>query len=120
MALFRRQTADIQQLDYIFLGYYDGEKLAGLLAYEESVSGRHISRLAVAPTAQRRGIARRLIAHVERRAPVPRELTVSTAVANTPAVTLYKRLGFTTRCRTYLPDGLVLVTFAKPIAGHSQ
>lgn len=116
----RESITAIQQSTETFWGVYEEGTLLGLLAYETGAATYHISRLGVAPHAQRRGIARRLLDHVVQQAPRPSTLTVSTAVANTPAIALYRRVGFTPRSRTYLPDGLVLVTLARSLSAQAQ
>lgn len=73
-----------------------GDEMLGAIAFEDSIEDRcpsiHIASLVVAPMHQRRGIGRRLVrAVVDATQTV---LTVSTAVGNTPAIELYRQLGF--------------------------
>jgi ribosomal protein S18 acetylase RimI-like enzyme len=69
----------------------------------------------VSPTHFRRGIAARLLEAVETIKPGIRQVTVSTAEKNLPAVTLYEKHGYRVTQRTVLDDGLVLVQLQKQV-----
>ncbi|MEU9251603.1 GNAT family N-acetyltransferase [Streptomyces sp. NPDC048270] len=89
----------------------DGE-VAGFLAWEEHTGGVGIDRLCVAPAWFRRGIASRLLRHALAELFPGRPVTVTTGAANTPAVTLYARAGFT-RGRDFSPaPGLTMASFS--------
>ncbi|OEJ31181.1 GNAT family N-acetyltransferase [Streptomyces subrutilus] len=88
-----------------------GGEIAGFLAWEEQAGGVGIDRLCVDPAWFRRGIASRLLRHALTELFPGRPVTVTTGAANTPAVTLYTRTGFT-RGRDFSPaPGLVMASF---------
>ncbi|MFN8587169.1 MAG: GNAT family N-acetyltransferase [Candidatus Eisenbacteria bacterium] len=76
-----------------FVAHESGEWL-GALALEPWPGGAYlVSSLVVEPAQHRRGVARGLLAHVVA-AFGDRELVVSTGVANTAALALYRGFGF--------------------------
>ncbi|WP_219825722.1 GNAT family N-acetyltransferase [Nonomuraea typhae] len=72
----------------------DAGNLVGAIAWEETPGLVDINRLVVDPGALRQGIGRTLVKEVLARAG-GRKVVVSTGRGNTPARTLYERLGFT-------------------------
>lgn len=75
------------------------EGAAGLIGYQLSTAGAfgtHLARLAVHPTAQRRGLGAALIHDLIAHLPAGRDprLTVNTQASNTASHALYSRLGF--------------------------
>ncbi|GLZ28319.1 SARP family transcriptional regulator [Lentzea sp. NBRC 105346] len=92
-----------QPLTWIGVTGDDGLPVA-FLAYD----GTDIDRLCVDPAHFRRGHARALVTAV------PHATTVATGALNTPAITLYERLGFE-RAGTIEPEpGLLIATFTRP------
>ncbi|WP_327412932.1 GNAT family N-acetyltransferase [Streptomyces sp. NBC_01233] len=83
-----------QELDWVG-AVSDAGELAGFLAWEDADGGISIDRLCVAPAWFRRGIASLLLRHALTDLFPGRPVTVTTGAANTPAVSLYARLGFT-------------------------
>jgi ribosomal protein S18 acetylase RimI-like enzyme len=96
-----------------FLGWWDGDRLAGVASFTATAEEIDIGRMVVHPAHFRRGIASALLRAVEERATPGQRLTVSTAEKNEPAVRLYQRHGFEIARRTVLPDGLALVRLAR-------
>lgn len=91
------------------LGWREDGQLCGALGYTLRHDRAHICRLVVAPTEQRRGLAKRLLnALFDELGSM--NITVSTAVANYPAIALYAQHGFVETEYTSTPDGLSLVT----------
>ncbi|MEU9146978.1 GNAT family N-acetyltransferase [Streptomyces sp. NPDC048349] len=88
-----------------------GGEIAGFLAWEEQAGGVGIDRLCVDPARFRRGIASRLLRHALTELFPGRPVTVTTGAANSPAVALYTRTGFT-RGPDFSPaPGLVMASF---------
>ncbi|WP_084959398.1 GNAT family N-acetyltransferase [Thermoactinospora rubra] len=84
---------DLLAAPLTWLGAIEEDRLLGAIAWEESPGELDIHRLVVDPSAFRRGIGRRLVEEVVRRAG-GRPVVVSTGRDNVPARTLYERLGF--------------------------
>lgn len=73
---------------------HDGE-LAGALSIKAEKSGEWvISRVMVHPEYVRRGIATRLLQHIQALAPRGTKLAVTAEIRNTPALRLYEQCGF--------------------------
>ena len=109
----RVTAADIQQEAEVFLGYWRGKHLVGVISFAVTTTHTDIGRLIVHPRAFRRGIASALLAAVEAHEPPADAFTVSTAAKNLPAVTLYEKHGYRIAKRSCLPDGLELVRLRK-------
>jgi ribosomal protein S18 acetylase RimI-like enzyme len=116
----RVTVSDIQQEPDTFLGYWEAGELAGVLSFTVTPTLVDIGRLIVHPAHFRQGIASRLLRSVERYATAGRQLTVSTAEKNSPAVSLYEKHGYQGTQRTTLPDGLVLVRFFKTLQRYDN
>ncbi|MEV6583888.1 GNAT family N-acetyltransferase [Streptomyces sp. NPDC051582] len=95
----------------------DGE-IAGVLAWrEEPDGGTAIDRLFVSPPWFRRGAGSLLLRHLLSERLPGRPVTVTTGAANTPALTLYTRLGFT-RGPDFSPvPGLTMASFTLCASG---
>lgn len=88
--------------------------LAGTIEIEPAsgLTPTNIASLVVLPSHFRRGIGRALVRHaigLHGDAPI----TVSTGVANAPALALYEGLGFTAARRWTTPDGIAMVTLVR-------
>lgn len=101
-----------------WLGAVSGEgAVAGFLAWEEEPDGGvHVDRLCVDPAWFRRGIASLLLRHVLAELFPDRRVEVTTGAGNTPAVTLYERLGFLRGADFSPVPGLRMASFSRPSA----
>jgi ribosomal protein S18 acetylase RimI-like enzyme len=111
-----RGVDDILSSEEEFVGAFEGESLAGVLSVcpDEEGRGVSISSLVVHPTFQGRGLGRALVETVIERHGAG-EITVQTAAANTPALTLYSRFGFKEYRRWFLgSEPLELVKLSRP------
>ena len=103
---------DVARLDLELLGFTDEGLLLGLLGFERIGDVVEIDRLAVHPSAFRRGIARALLEDLHRRQVGAARLDVSTAARNEPALALYRRMGYRME-RTSTVAGLPIVHLAR-------
>ncbi len=107
----RRTAEDIQSCAECYLGALLDGKIVGALsvALDEEPGQVLITSLVVHPDHQRKGIARALMRELFRIG-IQDVFAVSTAAANTPAIALYRGLGFTEyRFGTIGPQALPLV-----------
>ncbi|WP_234320955.1 GNAT family N-acetyltransferase [Streptomyces katrae] len=109
----RESLAQMREQPLHWLGAVaqDGS-IAGFLAWQEEPDGSAcIDRLCVSPAWFRRGAASLLLRHVLSELLPDRTVTVTTGAANTPALALYTRLGFT-RGPDFSPTpGLTMAAF---------
>jgi ribosomal protein S18 acetylase RimI-like enzyme len=106
--------ADIAGLDLTVLAVHerDGGELLGLVGYERDGDVVEIDRLAVAPAAFRRGVARALVGAVHDREADAQRFAVSTGTDNAPAVALYTSMGYRPVGSIVL-DGCPVTRFAR-------
>lgn len=104
----KESPADIMASDESFYGVTTRGRLIALISTEQSDGSTTICRLCVAPDCSRRGHGQRLVRHVLTGADGP--TLVSTAEANAPAVTLYRKLGFVPERVWTTPEGLALIS----------
>lgn len=98
-----------------FFGFYEKEEIVGALSYKRDGKLVDIHRMMVHPNHFRKGIARRLLAHLVEVEKGVHEIIVSTGSANKPAVGLYEKLGFKKIGETVVGAGLSLTQFLKKI-----
>lgn len=92
-----KDTIDsIKKSDETFYGFYIENNLCGLISYKLEEKILDIYRVAVHPKYFRKGIARKLIQHIEDINPKVEKVIVSTGAKNEPAIRLYLSLGFQT------------------------
>ena len=84
---------DLQSAELMWLAAFVDDRLVGALAWSENDQVFDIEKLVVAPDMHRRGIGSALIRDIRHRAGA-RHIVVSTGRDNTPAATMYRRLGF--------------------------
>ncbi|MGW0391372.1 GNAT family N-acetyltransferase [Streptomyces sp. NPDC003042] len=109
----RESLADMRARPLSWLGAVsEGGDIAGFLAWEEEPGGgASIDRLCVDPAWFRRGVASLLLRHALTEVFPDRPVEVTTGAHNTPAVTLYERLGFV-RAADFSPaPGLRMASF---------
>jgi GNAT superfamily N-acetyltransferase len=106
--------AELRAQPLRWLGAVDEDRrLAGAVAWEETAAEVDVNRLVVHPSALRRGIGRALVKEVLARAGA-RRVVVSTGRDNTPARTLYERLGFALVGEAEVIPGLWIANYALP------
>lgn len=88
------------------LGAHLDGALAGVVGYVRDGDEVDIHRLAVAPSAFRRGVASALLDAIEAREAGVAHWTVGTGTANAPARTLYERRGFVAVEERLLPGAI--------------
>lgn len=101
----------LQDCGETFIGCYIEGRLAGAISFKIEGEVIDIHRMMVHPDFFRRGIAQKLIFHVEQIGYT--QMIVSTGAANTPAVKLYEKLGFERHHDSVVGDGLVIAHFNK-------
>ena len=107
------RAQDIQQSEEIFYGYYQNKDLAGVISIDWNERVIHITRLMIHPDYFRKGIATQLLTFVSSLNQQTRMIKVSTALNNEPAVSAYLKQGFKQKTKTYMPEGLWIVSFEK-------
>jgi ribosomal protein S18 acetylase RimI-like enzyme len=103
----KESPGELMQSREHFSGIRVRSGLVALIAVESSTAELVISRLCVAPDHTRRGLATRLVRHVM--TDTDTRVVVETATANLPALSLYRKLGFTEAHRFRSKEGLELV-----------
>jgi ribosomal protein S18 acetylase RimI-like enzyme len=98
-------SADLRRAALQRRGAFLGPRLVGAAAWTDEPQLVDIDRLVVAPDVHRRGIASALVRHVLERAG-RRPTVVATGRDNTPARTLYERLGFAPTAQREVVPGL--------------
>jgi ribosomal protein S18 acetylase RimI-like enzyme len=115
----RESLADLRNSSDSFLVFRQAGSIVGALSFDRSTDPVAITRLVVSPRHLRQGIATALLIALERRLPPMARLAVSTAQANTPAILLYWRLGYTEASVSRSKEGIVLVQLAKTIVAST-
>jgi ribosomal protein S18 acetylase RimI-like enzyme len=110
-------AAQVAALNLTLLGIFDGERLAALLGYRSAGAQVEIDRLAVHPAYFRRGLARRLIEALHEREASATRFDVSTGASNTPALALYRQLGYRAITDEALPVGVVITRLVRGTRG---
>ncbi len=111
----RRQAAEICMAGSRFLGIAIEGRLAAVIEIERPAAGQlHIASLAVRPEYFRRGLASALLAAVLAEPGIER-ITVDTAAANTPALALYRKFGFSLQRRWQTREGIPMVTLVRTL-----
>jgi ribosomal protein S18 acetylase RimI-like enzyme len=90
----RETLAELQSCEESFLGAYAEGQLAGIVSWKREGDTLDIHRLAVDPSALRRGLGRTLVRAAERSEPDVSRAIVQTGAANAPARALYRDEGF--------------------------
>ena len=106
----RRRITQIREAKSDFYGCVQDERLTAVAEIEHLEAQHiHIAALVVDPDFFRRGLASRLLTEVLDLLDW-RKVTVDTAVANAPAINLYKKLGFTPLKQWQTPDNIPMIT----------
>ncbi|WP_372371000.1 GNAT family N-acetyltransferase [Candidatus Uabimicrobium sp. HlEnr_7] len=101
---------DLQQCQEIFYGYVNSSQLQGAISYKISQNVLDIHRLMVDPQQFRKGIARTLLSFTLQQENF-KEVIVSTAIKNVPAIYLYKKMGFVATSQRRLTKELTIQNF---------
>ena len=88
-----RSIKDIKNSETLFYGFYENECIAGVIEVAKKSKYLEIDSLTVDPNYFKKGIAGKLINYVLGAFEFT-EARVETAVANKPAINLYKKHGF--------------------------
>ncbi|WOH36376.1 N-acetyltransferase [Thalassotalea fonticola] len=88
-----RSAKDIENSKTLFYGFFENECLAAIIEIAIEDKRLEINSLTVDPSYFRKGIANQLISHILEVIDFS-EAIVETAVANIPAINLYKKHGF--------------------------
>jgi ribosomal protein S18 acetylase RimI-like enzyme len=104
----------LQQCGETFFGYYDHEKLCGVISIKINNDEVDIHRLIVHPNHFRKGIAQLLLNFMESMREV-KTIKVATGSKNTPAVNFYKKNGFEKIKDVTVNEQLSLTFFEKII-----
>ena len=118
--VLQRTSVDVKSSKERFLGAFAGNDLVGAVSIETGPKStqRCIASLVVAPSHQRQGIGRLLLAAALHEC-ASSVVTVSTGAKNLPALALYAELGFVECARRSLgPETLELVTLRRSPAGQ--
>lgn len=110
---------EVVRLPLTLLGAIESDELVGVLGYSCSGAVVDIDRLTVHPAHFRRGVGTRLLAAVHQVERAAERFEVSTASANTPAIALYRAMGY--ECvRTDVSEGVALSHFVRRHPDRSQ
>lgn len=111
----RRSVSQIMAAESEFYGFWQNESLAAVVEVEHLDEKHiHIAALVVDPDFFRQGSASRLLAQVLDIVDWGR-VTVDTAVANTPAINLYKKCGFAPLKQWQTPDHIPMITLYREL-----
>lgn len=109
----REPLEELRQSSDSFLTFHEAGSIIGALSFNRSTHPVVITRLVVSPAHLRQGIATALLAKLVRQLSPGEHLTVSTAQANAPAVSLYRRFGFRITHVSNSAEGIPLVHLTK-------
>ena len=113
-APLRRTARQIRASSTLWFGLSRADRLEAVAEINRTGTCPHIDSLAVHPRSFRQGLAKALLENlIAAWAP----LTVGTAQANTPALDLYRQLGFTETSTFRTPDGVAMVTLRRTCNG---
>lgn len=111
-----RETArELMDSDETFIAYMEEGELAGALSYKKINDQLDLCKMIVDPKHFRKGIARRLLAHLESSHTDVSSIVVSTGARNEPAVQLYLRQGYERTGTKEVAPGLELAFFQKQL-----
>ncbi|CAM4274190.1 acetyltransferase [Bacillus manliponensis] len=105
-------VADIQNCDETFYGYWIQDDLAGFISFVHQDNMTDIHRLVVSPNYFHQGIASLLLQHIFQLHPAS-NCIVQTGKKNIPAISLYKKHGFTQKQEFHVHNELVLIQLEK-------
>lgn len=109
----RETVADLMNSGETFVGYIEAGELAGAISFKQEDGILDIHRMMVHPDHFRKGIASKLLQHVETVQQDWQRIIVSTGALNEPAAQLYVRHGFVLVEEKEVTPGLKLSFFEK-------
>lgn len=109
----KQTIKELEQSEETFYGFYTNGQLSGVVSLKIEDRVMDISRLFVHPEQFRKGIAKKLIAFVQKYEKGFEEIFVSTAADNQPAVLFYVKNGFSVISEVKTIEGLALAQFRK-------
>jgi ribosomal protein S18 acetylase RimI-like enzyme len=105
-----RETIDeLKRAGERFLVFRKEGRMLGALAFGEAPGTVTISRLVVSPADSRRGVATALLQALHRLHPGGVTVAVTTAAANAPAISFYRKLGYVIGGFRASPEGIELI-----------
>lgn len=113
----RETVEELRQCGELFYGLWIQDELAGAISYKRVRTTLDIHRMMVHPNHFRKGVAKKLLAYVEKREAGIKEILVSTGARNLPAVNLYLGQGYVRIGEQQVAPGLVLTCFKKTLRG---
>lgn len=96
-----------------FIVFFAEDELLGAISYKLTEEHLDIHRVMVDPDHFRKGIAMNLLLFLQKEDGFGREMIVSTAAENRPALLLYEKLGFMKITEERMEDGMKLVKFRR-------
>lgn len=105
---------DLSRSGDTFLGFRKEGRIVGSLSFDGRTDSVVITRLVVSPNHLRQGIATALLTELMSRLLHVDSVSVSTAQANAPALSLYRRFGFRTKSVSDSTEWISLVHLTKP------
>ncbi|WP_299779295.1 GNAT family N-acetyltransferase [uncultured Formosa sp.] len=108
----KRSIENYQNSKTTFYGFFENNALAGVIETEEIEFKTHINSLVVNPKCFRRGIGKQLVNYVFNTY-TSGSYIVETGVLNTPAIQLYKTLGFIELKQWHTDFGIRKVQYIK-------
>lgn len=99
----------------IFYGFYEANKLIGLISIKNTRNIIDIHRVAVYPSSFRKGIAQSLLSFIENLDILTQKIIVSTGKKNFPAVNLYLKNGYKITGEKEIAEGIYILGFEKKI-----
>ncbi len=110
----RRSLANFIKSDTEFYGYFQNKELAAVTEIKSENTRTHIQSLVVDPYYFRQGIGQKLVAFIFKTYNTP-TFSVETGLANLPAISLYKKFGFTETKQWDTNHGVRKIRFEKEI-----
>jgi len=103
---------DLLASNETFCGALLDGQLCGVIGFEEEGTSTQISSLVIAPDMQRRGTGIALVRHVLGRCK-GKDVRVTTAALNVPAIALYRCIGFVESGRMLVSENIELITLER-------
>ncbi len=111
----KRTIANVHNATTEFWGWSEENRLAGVVEIIATDTQVEICSLVVDPKSFRMGVASRLLRHVLGSITKGR-IMVETAVANSPAIALYQKHGFSEEKRWHTAQGIEKLSFSLDVA----